>query len=560
MLFHKIGTIVILSVFSVFIYLNIIINTSNNILINYYQSVLLNLTSNFDYKLTYDLIQNPSKSNPVFNEIKSYLLEFSNNLGINDIYLSTIDAKENHEIMLVHVDDTEFEVGQVIYSQFGIDAFKNRKVLSGNLKNKRETFYSFYSPILNENGGPIALISFNIPRRIFTQLTLTKFVHTLLSLAIINIVLITIYIVIATTGLWRILRPIYVIKNEVLRVSNKIFSINRNLIFPTHEFNLIQKLLVKSVNMLKDFILYLVIYLEYIRFSISKVKIGSIDMINKIKSSMAFITKVSKSNENVNVEVFKLKEEIEIFSEDISVITTEIKKILESNTSAIEICQNNNEFLNEFLLEISMLINKLKNEQIECKNLTILSNKINDILTNILTITNETKLLSLNASIVAISAGEHGKSFGVIAKEVGDLSQNIIKSTGYIQQTLIKISNTINLLNKESIEVFESFKQHSDKSRIFSSNLSEIYNSIKNITLYLKDISFSSEKLNSKNEIILDNVTFLSSNSSSNLNSIRQIENLISRVNENTLAFRESFEDLDSNITQIKLNLSQFKL
>ena len=77
----------------------------------------------------------------------------------------------------------------------------------------------------------------------------------------------------------------------------------------------------------------------------------------------------------------------------------------------------------------------------------------------ILTITNETKLLSLNASIVAISAGEHGKSFGVIAKEVGELSQNIIKSTGYIQQTLVKISNTINLLNKESIEIFESFKK-----------------------------------------------------------------------------------------------------
>ena len=166
----------------------------------------------------------------------------------------------------------------------------------------------------------------------------------------------------------------------------------------------------------------------------------------------------------------------------------------------------------------------------------------------------------MNASIVAISAGEHGKSFGVIAKEVGELSQNIIKSTGYIQQTLVKISNTINLLNKESIEIFESFKKHSEKSKIFSSNLSEIYNSIKNITIVLKDISFSSEKLNNKNEIILENVTFLSSNSSSNLNSIKQIENLITKVNDNALTFRKSFEDLDDNINQIKFELNQFKL
>lgn len=560
MLLHKIGTIAILSIFSIFVYINIVISTSNNVLINYYQDVLHNLTSNFDYNLTYDFLQNPTKSSKVFKDIKSYLSEFGDNLGIDDIYLSTVDLKENQEILLVHANENEFEIGEPLSSKFGIDAFKTKQMISGNLKNKFENFYSFYSPILNENGESLALVSFNIPKSTFTQLTLFKFIQTIFNLMLTNVFLTIIYVAIALLGLWKILKPIYVIRNEVVTMSNKIFAINRNVVFPTHEFNIVQNLLVKSVNLIKDFILYLIIYLEYIRFSISRVKISSLEMINKIKSSITFITKVSQSNEKVNEEVFRLKDDIEIFSEDIGIINNEIRKILESNISAMDICQNNNEFLNEFLVEISLLIKKLENEQIECKKLTVLSNKINDILKNILTITNETKLLSLNASIVAISAGEHGKSFGVIAKEVGDLSQNIIKSTGYIQQTLIKISDTINMLNKESIEVFEAFKQHSDKSKIFSSNLLEIYNSIKNITLYLKDISFSSEKLNNKNEIILENVTFLSSNSSSNLNSIKQIENLITKVNDNTLTFRKSFEDLDNNISQIKLDLSQFKL
>lgn len=560
MLIQKIGIILIISLFSIFVYLNIIFKTSNNVLINYYQDVLYNLTSHFDYKLTYEFLKNPSKSSSSFKDIKNYLYEFSTTLGIKDIYLSTVDLNTNKETLLVHGTNSDSKIGEIIDSKFGIESYKTKQIISGNIKINKDIYYSFYSPILNENGDILALMAFNIPNKMFLNLTLNKFVCTISILLATNIILTLFYIYIATIGFWRILKPIYIIKNEVLNISNKILSVNKNIIFSTNEFNTIQVLFLKSIKLINNFILSLIIYLEYIKFSISKVKLFSLEILNKIKSTMGYITKVSKSSDQVNNEVLNLKNKMQLFSNDINEIIDELKIILDSNMSAIKTCQHNNEFLNEFLMEITILIKKFQMEQIECKNLTVLSGKINDILENILTITNETKLLSLNASIVAISAGEDGKSFGVIAKEVGELSQNIIKSTSYIQQTLIKISETINSLNKESIEIFESFKTHSDKSKVFSSNLTEIYNSIKNITLYIRDISFSTEKINNKNEIILENVTFLSTNSSSNLNSIKQIENIISKVNENALIFRKSFEDLDDNINQIKLELSQFKL
>ncbi len=560
MLIQKIGIILIISLFSIFVYLNIIFKTSNDVLINYYQDVLYNLTSHFDYKLTNEFLKNPTKSSSYFKDIKNYLHEFSTTLGIKDIYLSTVDLDINKEFLLVHGTNSDFKIGEIINSKFGIESYKTKQIISGNVKINKDTYYSFYSPILNENGDILALMAFNIPDDMFLRLTLNKFILPISMLLIINIALTMLYIYIATIGFWKILKPIYILKNEVLNISNKILSVNNNVIFSTNEFNSIQILFLKSIKLINNFILSLIIYLEYIRFSISKVKLFSLEILNKIKSTMGYITKVSKSSEQVNNEVINLKNKMQLFSNDIHEIINELKIILDSNMSAIKTCQHNNEFLNEFLMEITILIKKFQMEQIECKNLTVLSGKINDILENILTITNETKLLSLNASIVAISAGEDGKSFGVIAKEVGELSQNIIKSTSYIQQTLIKISETINSLNKESIEIFESFKIHSDKSKVFSSNLTEIYNSIKNITLYIRDISFSTEKINNKNEIILENVTFLSANSSSNLNSIKQIENLISKVNENALIFRKSFEDLDNNISQIKLELSEFKL
>lgn len=559
MLFQKIGIIALITSFSIFIYLNIIISTSNHIFVSYYQEVLYNLTSNFNYKLDTKFLNNPSNLDPIFHEVKDYISNFSEKLGIKDIYLSTIDDN-NKEIILVHTNDSDRKIGDIVKSKFGVEAYRNKEMISGNLRNRTSNYYSFYSPILDGEGKSLALLAFNLPGKSLIKLTSEKFITTLFWLILLNVILTIFYISIATMGIWKILNPIYIIKNEVLIISNKILSINKNMSFFTHEFNVIQKLFVKSISLISNFIFSLIVYLEYIKFSISKIKITSLEILNKAKSTTTYITKVSKLNENVNSEVFKLKDKMNVFSEDINLITDEIKNILDLNKSAVNICQQNNESLNEFLVEISILIKNFRSEQNKCENLTVLSNKINNILGDILTITNETKLLSLNASIVAISAGEHGKSFGVIAKEVGELSQNIIRSTGYIQQTLIEISKTINILNKESIEIFEAFKKHSNKSKVFSSNLSEIYNSIKNITLFLKNISFSSEKLNNKNEIILDNVTFLSTNSSSNLNSIKKIENLITKVNDNALTFRNSFEDLDDNINQIKSELSQFRL
>lgn len=542
-------------------YISIVYKTSSNILINYYQDVLYNLTSNFDHKITQEFLKNPSRVGPNFKYIKNYLETFGSNLGIKDVYLSSITTEDKKEILLVHGTNEKYNIGDPINSVFGLEAFKTKKIISGNhYDNNNNIYYSFYSPILNDYGDSIALIAFNVPKNSFTQLTIKKFIKIISMLILLNLILMIFHSYVATVGLWFILKPIYIIKNEVLNISSKIFSINNNINFATYEFNKIQKLFVKTIKLIKDFIMSLIIYLEYVKFSISKVKLSSLEIVNKIKSTITYINRVSKSNENVNAEVHNLKDKIQTFSNEIESIRNELKNILEVNLLSTNTCQDNNELLNEFLIEISILIKKFKTEQNECQKLTYLSNKINTILENILTITNETKLLSLNASIVAISAGEHGKSFGVIAKEVGDLSQNIIKSANYIQQTLIKITETINILNKESIEIFESFKTHSEKSKIFSSNLNEIYSSIKNINSFLKDISFSSDKLNTKNLIILDNVTFLSSTSSSNLNSIKQIENLIGKVNENALTFRKSFEDLDFSINKIKLDLNQFKL
>lgn len=80
--------------------------------------------------------------------------------------------------------------------------------------------------------------------------------------------------------------------------------------------------------------------------------------------------------------------------------------------------------------------------------LSLKSEEIDSITAVIAEITQKTNLLALNAAIIAAQAGEHGRSFGVVAEEVRSLSQQTAKSTGAIG----KIIGEIQKATRESVE------------------------------------------------------------------------------------------------------------
>ncbi len=67
------------------------------------------------------------------------------------------------------------------------------------------------------------------------------------------------------------------------------------------------------------------------------------------------------------------------------------------------------------------------------------SNRIENIVSVINDITKRTNLLALNASIIAAQAGEHGRSFGVVADEIRNLSLQTGHSTGEITSIIEEI-------------------------------------------------------------------------------------------------------------------------
>lgn len=74
-----------------------------------------------------------------------------------------------------------------------------------------------------------------------------------------------------------------------------------------------------------------------------------------------------------------------------------------------------------------------------------------DALTNeIINITDQTSLLSLNASIEAARAGEAGKGFAVVASEIGSLADNSARAAEGIQRVSQEVIHAVNELANES--------------------------------------------------------------------------------------------------------------
>lgn len=119
--------------------------------------------------------------------------------------------------------------------------------------------------------------------------------------------------------------------------------------------------------------------------------------------------------------------------------------------------------------------------------------QINQMATEILSITRQTNLLSLNASIEAARAGEAGKGFAVVADEIGSLAdsssqtatniQNICKETN---SNIAAVQNCfdaiVGFLEKDVASQFQSFAATAEEYNRTVESIQETIEEIHNVT------------------------------------------------------------------------------
>lgn len=110
------------------------------------------------------------------------------------------------------------------------------------------------------------------------------------------------------------------------------------------------------------------------------------------------------------------------------------------------------------------------------------ANKISGVITTINKISDQTNLLSLNAAIEAEKAGEYGKGFSVVAREISRLADQTAIATQDIEYMVIEMQSSVSSGVMEMDRFGEEVRSGASEIASIGDNLSRIIESVNKIT------------------------------------------------------------------------------
>ncbi|GAA0077471.1 methyl-accepting chemotaxis protein [Clostridium sp. CTA-5] len=186
--------------------------------------------------------------------------------------------------------------------------------------------------------------------------------------------------------------------------------------------------------------------------------------------------------------------------------------------------------------------------------------KINKISETIASITEQTNLLSLNASIEAARAGEAGKGFAIVAEEIRKLADESSKSTEEIK----KIIGEIKGKSKVAVNAIEETKDIVEEQETAVSKTEEIFDSITNQVMILIDkiqeIKEHTIDINGRKEAVLTEVEEISSISEETASASEEVSAATQEITCSMVEFTKCADELQNTVKELETEIGKFKI
>lgn len=231
-----------------------------------------------------------------------------------------------------------------------------------------------------------------------------------------------------------------------------------------------------------------------------------------------------------------------------------VKTIKARATSMLEVTKEGKDKTGDTIVQIR---GSLKTALEESRNVE----KINTLINDILEITAQTNLLSLNASIEAARAGEAGKGFAVVAGEISNLADSSANTATNIQNISNQVINAVEKLAEnaedmlefmenqvikdydEFMDVVEHYETDADSMNElfvkFSGNTSDINEKIGNITISMNDIAHAVEESTRGVTDVAQTTVVLVSSMEQIQGEMSQSMNISTNLNEEVMKFKK---------------------
>ena len=160
------------------------------------------------------------------------------------------------------------------------------------------------------------------------------------------------------------------------------------------------------------------------------------------------------------------------------------------------------------------------------------ANNINQVVTTITKVADQTNLLSLNAAIEAEKAGEAGRGFSVVATEIRRLADQTAVATYDIEQTVKEIQSAVAAGVMGMDKFSDQVRRGMQDVQQVGEQLTQIIQQVQTLAPRFLEVSEGMQAQASGAEQISDALTQLTEASQQTVQSLRQSTDAIGGLNE----------------------------
>lgn len=487
------------------------------------------------------------------------------NIGDFNGYLDSL--KDNNIEMAILLDDStvatsiknenDYRIREI---EFSIDLFANTEQLMAgyfedNVVINGETYYGYCVPIMGDG----ALIGIAFAGELTSNVTkaATSLITTFAMVGVVLIIGLSVVTILFSRGLTKSFAAVGKNVDALAQGDLTTKEINTSSVKEMsnlfNETDKMQQNLSETISQVK-----------YVSMGIVD---GIVDVTSLSESSNARAKHISSAMEELSETTMVMAENVQDINLQMMEIGNCVNDISENvehlNSSAGNIVRTNEE------AKVSMdSIMKSTKESVNAVNdITDQIRKTNDSIAEIdkavqliLSISEETNLLSLNASIEAARAGEAGRGFAVVAEEIRGLSEESARGAEMIQS----LAKTITDMSEKSVQLAEGIRtlmmEEQENVTHTQKKYEELSNDINASVDKIKAIAEKTEYLSDYKAKVIEDVQGLSAISEENAASSEEVNANVCEIIAEVQSVNTNCEKMNEMAKELEESVSYFKI
>ncbi len=260
--------------------------------------------------------------------------------------------------------------------------------------------------------------------------------------------------------------------------------------------------------------------------------------------SLSELDLVASSFSSVLHEADQFQEKLLNFEqtfENVNQVAAQYSEVRESIGQAVDEAQSKVSELKETSIQVEESFSKMETTFVQLQNSI---DAIQQCMSNIVSIADETNILALNASIEAARAGEKGKGFAVVAVKVKELAEEIKNLAHEVDTGIKDVKGGASKLNESIVDSQHTLRQSVETANSTYDTFHNITAAAENSTTVQTEISGVIAQSHNALQIIFQFFEAIKQRHQEVLKHLRRAENLGTMKSA-------MFEDVDNMLSQI---------